>query len=288
LKKKYLSLLLVVLLFSFSFSSFAVIKTIYRTNEPQEIITRLGTQTVLLFNTEIEFASVGNSNFFQIEEDKKMDKLIITPLSFGVSTNLIVITRDNTKYVFTLVEDDERDYYDLVIVKANADISYKDIINLVNKKRISIDPALMELIDIYDIEEKEYKITGKYAFVITAKRAVLIENLGKTVFWIRLHNFENSPNTLSIPLNSIRIKERDLFSVAGERNKEVLLPGEFGDYYIIVEGVYLDNSYTLQMSVNGQQREYVLDNIPYTKQEFSVFVAEDNDYYNVIIDDYRR
>ena len=93
MKKKYLSLLLVVLLFSFSFSSFAVIKTIYRTNEPQEIITRLGTQTVLLFNTEIEFASVGNSNFFQIEEDQKMDKLIITPLSFGVSTNLIVITR---------------------------------------------------------------------------------------------------------------------------------------------------------------------------------------------------
>ena len=108
-----------------------------------------------------------------------MDKLIITPLSFGVSTNLIVITRDNTKYVFTLVEDDERDYDDLVIVKPNADISYKDIINLVNKKRISIDPALMELIDIYDIEEKEYKITGKYAFIITVKGS-LIENLGNS------------------------------------------------------------------------------------------------------------
>ena len=65
------------------------------------------------------------------------------------------------------------------------------------------------------------------------------------------------------------------------------MPGEFGDYYIIVEGVYLDNSYTLQMSVNGQQREYVLDNIPYTKQEFSVFVAEDNEYYIVFIVYYR-
>lgn len=288
MKKKYLSLLLVVLLFSFSFSSFAVIKTIYRTNEPQEIITRLGTQTVLLFNTEIEFASVGNSNFFQIEEDQKMDKLIITPLSFGVSTNLIVITRDNTKYVFTLVEDDSRDYYDLVEVKPNANISYRDIINIVNKKKVSIDPALLELIEIYDIEENTYNITGKYSFFITAKRAVLIENIGKTVFWIRVSNFKFSKEDISIPLNSISIKERELFSIAGERNKAILKPGEFCDYYLIVEGVYLDNSYTLKMTVNGEERECYLDNIPYNKQEFSVFVAENNDYYNVIIDDYRR
>lgn len=277
-----------MLVFLMTFPSSAIIRTIYRTDEPQEIVTRLGTQTVLMFNTEIEFASVGNSNFFQIEREEKMDKLIITPLKIGVWTNLIVITRDNLKYVFTLAEDDSRDYYDLVEVKPAANISYREIIELVNKKRVAIDPSLLELVNIYDIEENKLESSGSNPIRIMVKRAVTIENKGKTVFWIRVENTELNEKSIGIPLNSISIKERELFSIAGERNKEKLEPGEFGDYYIIVEGTYLDNSYTLQMTVNGTKEEYILKNIPYKKQEFKVFVADENDYKNVILKDYRR
>jgi|SRR5690554_781511 len=271
-----------------SSSSLAVIKTIYRTDEPQEVVTRLGTQTVILFNTEIEFASVGNSNFFDIEKDQKLDKLIVTPLSFGVWTNLIVITKDNLRYVFKLVEDDSRDYYDIVEVKPSADINYRDIINLVNKKKVSIDPAIKQLIKIYDVDENSYSLAYPSYIILSLKRAVLIENLGKTVFWFRVFNSTNSDESIGIPLNSVEIKERELFAVAAEDNKEKLNPGEFCDYYIIVEGVYLDSSYTFKMNINGNKKEFLVENIPYLRQDFNVFVADEEEYKNVIIDDYRR
>ncbi len=230
--------IVIVLMLVITSSVFAKIKTVYQTNQPIPIMTRLGTQTVLFFESEIEFA-VSNANYFQVNSDKKNNKLSITPKKAGAKTNLIVTTKKNNKYVFHLVEDKKQDYYDLVNVKAAPKINYKEIINLVNKRKVAIDPAVRELVNIYEIDKNRFKF-NKPSLKLIVKRAVTIKSLNKTVLWFRLVN--NSKGIIRIPLNSIDIEKRERFALAGESNKGKLKPGEMRDYYILLEGTYLDNS----------------------------------------------
>jgi|GEM_PF-2474394 len=276
--------IVIVLMLVITSSAFAKIKTVYQTNQPIPIMTKLGTQTVLFFESEIEFA-VSNANYFQVNSDKKNNKLSITPKKAGAKTNLIVTTKKNNKYVFHLVENKKQDYYDLVNVKAAPKINYKEIINLVNKRKIAIDPAVRELVNIYEIDKNRFKFS-KPSLKLIVKRAVTIKSLNKTVLWFRLVN--NSKGIIRIPLNSIDIEKRERFALAGEINKEKLEPGEMRDYYILLEGTYLDNSYTVLMNVNGQDKEYKIKNIPYNKQEFKVFIEDANNYINLRLENYQR
>ena len=145
-------ILALVLVLTYSLSALAVIENVYPTDEPYTVKVKLGTQTHLVFNTEIKTASVGNASYFEVVTDKELNKVIITPLRKGVWTNLFVYGKDDTSYVFHIEEQaDKTEFHDLLYVKPNADVSIKDLINIVNKKAVEIDPAVRRLVNIYEI-----------------------------------------------------------------------------------------------------------------------------------------
>ena len=118
--KKILSLIMLCLFLTiFSHITLAKSRAVYYTSDPIYVTTRMGTITILFFNVEIESTICGNSNFFKIDKDGKLDKLVITPQKPGTWTNLVVVTKDNLKYTnknFGYISDPythdkDKDYY---------------------------------------------------------------------------------------------------------------------------------------------------------------------------------
>ncbi len=209
-------LLAMLLLLSFCTAAFGSIRTLYRTNQPQTINTRLGTHTVLYFNMEVEsFIAVGDS--FEVSIDVKRDKLVITPQAAGAWTNLNVVTKGNIRWVFRLVESESSEQDDMVNLVPSPAINYKDIINLLNRRSSFIDPALKELIQLYEIDSRCYRDESNVR--VEVKRAATIENLNKTVYWFRVHNLKQS-GQVHIPFNVINLNGREVYAIIWENRKK--------------------------------------------------------------------
>lgn len=281
--KKWFFLILILFM---SNPVFAEIKTIYKSSEPVQIFTKLGYETVIVFETEIEYVSVGNTNAFSVEIDGKRDKLTILPKIKGRDTNMVVILKGNDQYVFTLIEDNSTRYYNLVRMKNTLNINYKDIINIVNKKTVGIDPALKNIIKIYDIKENTSSINNNIK--LSLKRAVTVENVDKSIFWLRLENINPTEN-IKLIFSKTKVVNHIIHAIAYETNKDILQPEEFIDIYVFLEGTAIDKSYKYSFTINGNNTDFDFKNIPYDKQNFSVFINDDNgELVNFTIGGYTR
>lgn len=321
--KKLLIILAVLFgLFKFSNQTLAQVVTLYRTESTMNIYTKFGYNTIIYFPSPIKLISGGNEAFIVTASNERSSVTII-PKQCNIKTNLAIETRDGLIYSFRLIEEAEKnttEFYEVVKMKVILNVDYRQMINICNKKIVDIDPALRSFVNIYDIKDAEYDVKHlNMGFII--KRAVTVEMENKTVFWIQIENqnfvvnesneteeskpetnkfklksktkvdskdHKASVNDLKIPVNKISIKEREIFAVALESNKEILRPGEFLDIYIIAEGAYIDSSYTFQLNVNGKEESYYIKNIPYDKQEFKIFVPKDNYYDYQTVNEYRR
>lgn len=302
MKKISVLLLTIVSLFLASAGSLAAIRTVYPTGEPISIRTKLDNHVYIVFKSSIITASIGNRDLFDASTDNLENKVKITPKRYGASTNLIVFTSDGGQYEFW-VEDvgDGINHDGIVNVETSPDIQIADVISLVNKRKISIDPAIKNLINFYEITEPTYATYQNLTFHL--KRAATISNLNKAVYWLRVENTSDNILTLPdvkkdqkaiaaneycIPLNTFFAKDRIVSWVAVEANKEKLAPGEFTDLYLVVHGNFIDASLGLTFNCNNKNVDISIKNIPYSKQDFRVFVAEDNNYTSVSIEDYWR
>ena len=302
MKKLYVIFLSLLAIFIISSSCLASIRTVYPSNEPIMIKTKLDTQTYINFKTSIVTASIGNADLFSAVTDNMTNKVKLTPKKVGAFTNLIIFTADGSQYEFWLEEVGNNNEFDgIVNIESNLDIQIADMISLINKRKVSIDPAIKNLVKFYEITEPTF--TNYQDMKITLKRAVTISNLNKTIYWLRIENTSDKNYTLPdqpkdkkqlatdeycIPLNSIMAKDRVTGWVAVESNKEKLLNGEFTDLYLIVHGDYTDSSLHLNFTCNNKAASVSIDNIPYSKQDFRVFIVEDNQYTSVSIEDYWR
>ncbi len=277
-------LLAMLLLLSFGTMAFGGVKTMYRTNEPLEIRTRLGTNTILFFNMEVEtFVLTGDG--FQVLNDEKRDKLIVVPQRAGAWTNLNVVCKGNIRYTFRLVESESGEFYDMVDLYPTPAINYKDIINLLNRRAAFVDPALKELVQLYEIDNRCYRDENNVR--VEVKRAATIENLNKTAYWFRVHNLKKT-GQIHIPFNVINLNGREVYAIIWENRKEYLEAQDFTDLYVIVENTYIEQKINLMMMVDQKNVEFYIPNIPYSKVEFKVFVVNEGEYKSVIMDDYER
>lgn len=297
MKKIIICFLSLCFLFSFNLPCVAGIRTIYPTGEPIIINTKLDMHTYICFRTAIITASIGNADLFSAITDNMTNKIKITPKKIGACTNLIVFTADGGQYEFWLQETNKND--GIINVEANPDIQIQDIISLINKRKMTVDPAIKDLIKFYEITQPVYgEFQGLKIYLI---RAVTISNLNKVVYWLRIENHSNNvfslpdeqknkweKNEYSIALNSISVKDRLTGWIAIENNKERLFRNEYTDLYLILHGNYTDPSLYLTFNCNGKMREIIIQNIPYSKQDFRVFVVEENKYTTVEIEDYWR
>lgn len=287
--KKILSLIMLCLFLTiFSHITLAKSRAVYYTSDPIYVTTRMGTITILFFNVEIESTICGNSNFFKIDKDGKLDKLVITPQKPGTWTNLVVVTKDNLKYTFRLTETDKGEYDDTIDVRPIVDIDPKEFITMANRPANEIDPAIRKLIGIFTVEPKQYSFNN---VTIEIKKIMIIENLEKTLLWLRVTNIVDASSTtldtsLYIPVGLVKLKERELFFVAMETNKERLKPNDFVDIYIMENGLYPDTAITLFLTINGKEQNFLLSDIPYQKQDFKVYSSENKLYENISLDNY--
>lgn len=297
MKKIIICFLSLCFLFSFNLPCVAGIRTIYPTGEPIIINTKLDMHTYICFRTAIITASIGNADLFSAITDNMTNKIKITPKKIGACTNLIVFTADGGQYEFWLQETNKND--GIINVEVNPDIQIQDIISLINKRKMTVDPAIKDLIKFYEITQPVYgEFQGLKIYLI---RAVTISNLNKVVYWLRIENHSNNvfslpdeqknkweKNEYSIALNSISVKDRLTGWIAIEENKERLFRNEYTDLYLVLHGNYTDPSLYLTFNCNGKMREVIIQNIPYSKQDFRVFVVEENKYTTVEIEDYWR
>lgn len=297
MKKIIICFLSLCFLFSFNLPCVAEIRTIYPTGEPIIINTKLDMHTYICFRTAIITASIGNADLFSAITDNMTNKIKITPKKIGACTNLIVFTADGGQYEFWLQETNKND--GIINVEVNPDIQIQDIISLINKRKMTVDPAIKDLIKFYEITQPVYgEFQGLKIYLI---RAVTISNLNKVVYWLRIENHSNNvfslpdeqknkweKNEYSIALNSISVKDRLTGWIAIENNKERLFRNEYTDLYLVLHGNYTDPSLYLTFNCNGKMREVIIQNIPYSKQDFRVFVVEEDKYTTVEIEDYWR
>jgi len=287
MKKKnlyFLFLFTLIFLILFENASYGYVKKMYRTHEPLEIFTRLGTNTILFFNMEVETYVLAGDGF-QVLMDEKRDKLIIIPQRAGAWTNLNVVCKGNIRYVFRLLESESGDFYDMVDLHPTPDINYKDIINLLNRRTSFIDPALKELVQLFDVDSRCYRELNNIR--VEVKRAATIENLNKTVYWFRVHNLKQS-GFVHIPFNSLTLNGREIYAVVWENRKEYLEAQDFTDLYVIVENTYVEQKVNLTLIIDQKPAEFYIPNIPYSKVEFKIFVVNEGEYRSVIMDDYER
>lgn len=301
MKKIKILVLAIIVNFVFATVCMADIITVYPTDEPTIVKTKLDNHTYITFQTTIVTASTGSKDLFSAVTDNLTNKIKITPLKYGVSTNLIVFTADGEQYEFWLQEigDKNEKFYGIVNVVARPNVEIADLINMLNKRKVAIDPAIKKLINFYEVTEPAF--TSYQNINIYLKRAATIKNLNKTIYWIRLENTSDKYLTITsmekekiekeeyyIPINKFQVKSRLISWIAIESNKEILRTGDFTDIYLVIQGDYLDPSLDLIFNCNNKDVEVRIGNIPYTRQEFRVFIAENNNYTTVTIDDYWR
>jgi hypothetical protein len=297
-----------ILILSLGMSTFiavaaqAQVKTCYRSSSPTVIYTSMNAVTTITFPAELQ-SVVSPAMGFGLEFVKKGDSITITTKKPGAKTNLNVFTNDGLEYTFRIYENGD-EFYDIVHMLPAPEINYRDIINLVSKKLVEIDPALQELLEVYDVKEYSFQVPGT-ALKVYFKRAVLVKSIDKMAIWLRLENTNSASESnesrdrkgkvktvtssdLKIPVNLIQFKDQLLFAACIEDQKEVLQPGEFTDVYLILDGALPYTSYALTMNINGKDESFTLSNIPYVKQVFKVFIANDKTYETVMVDDYRR
>lgn len=296
MKKIFIPLTTFLLFFLFSSITSAGIRTIYPSSEPEIIYTRVGTQSYIVFQTAIMTASVGNNNLFNAQTDNLVNKVQITPKVKGAFTNLIVFAADGTQYEFYLQEGDKFD--GIVNVKSSINIQIQDLINITNKRKVEIDPVIKKLTRFYEITHDTFGEKDGLKFYL--KRAVTVDKDNKTIYWIRLVNDSLSiyhfpdetqkkeKELLQIPLSSFSIEDRSTVWIVAEENRQQLLPGEICDLYFILEGNWTDPSLQINFNLNGKDTSTIIMNIPYSRQEFKVFHAEDNIYTTIKIEDYWR
>jgi hypothetical protein len=178
-----------------------------------------------------------------------------------------------------------------VWAKKKPDLDITHYINLANKKKISINPAVRDLVNIYDIEESIYAVkrlslSKKIALNLAVKRAVTVRGDNITVYWLRLQN--TGQEEININLSSIKVKDRAVLGRALEEKKDKLLKGEYVDLYLVLEGAYTEPQMNLNILINNEVGEFNLKNIPYKSQKFKVFISNDSNYDYVTVEDYRR
>jgi len=211
---KKLTLTLTLLIFSIlvSTSNFceAQLRTVYRTTRPTTIYTKLNMQTVLAFDAEIEFTS-GNLDLFRIEIDKRADKLTITPLRSGAYANLIVISKNNERFVFRLVEATQGEFDDLVEIKNTPNTTIDDLINICNHRAVDIDPSMGETMKIYDLSSNNVATIKLPKTQIALKRVVVSALLKKTCLWLRLVNRQTPDGYIELTSSKTKPKKDNLW-----------------------------------------------------------------------------
>lgn len=292
MKKKIIFLMLLLIIFSINQLALAKMTTVYEQKEEIPIYTRVGTQTTIQFiDSPIETISTGNDSYFKVKEVNE-NQITIYATPDAENTNLNITTKDESVYVFNLIKTNDREYYSWVWAKSKPDLNIKYYINLANKKRIAIDPAVRDLVNIYDINKNIYALKGlkhnskKIAMELTAKRAVTIQGDNMSIYWFRLRNSGDREININFP--SIKVKNRTVLARAMEEKKEHISKGEYLDLYLVLEGAYTKPELTLSMLVNNELGKFNLRNIPYKSQEFKVYTTDGNNYKSVIIEDYQR
>lgn len=240
------------------------IKTIYQANKPIDIETKLGTQTVLTFETDIEFASVGNSEYFDVQTDATGNKLIIVPKQKGINTNLVVITKDNNEYVFTVNESENDKFISLGRVKPSQSIDYQTIISVLNGNRISPDSDIISLFEFYDIHNN--KIVESDNLIVNIHKGAIIDNLDQTIYWFKLRN----RNKESVFIETIGLENRALKAVATSLDKQELKKGETANLYLFAEGRFLNDNLILDISTRNNNYSMELNNIDFNKSKMQM------------------
>ena len=144
--------------------------------------------------------------------------------------------------------------YDMVDLHPTPDINYKDIINLLNRRSSFVDPALKELIQLYEIDSRCYRDENNVR--VEVKRAATIENLNKTAYWFRVHNLKQS-GQVHIPFNVLNLNGREVYAIVWENRKEYLEAQDFTDLYVIVENTYIEQKVNLTLSVDQRPVEFI-------------------------------
>lgn len=262
--KKNILKIIVTIIFVFLFSSIinAKIVTVYQSIDPVEISTKIGTATTMIFPVEIQIAIPGSQTAFQVQEDVNNNKIIIFPLKTGVWTNLTVIDNNDNQYIFKLIENNSNDYYDLVNVKTKENMPYSTIIKIINNEKNYVDPDILKLVDLYDIDN--YSVKNEI-IEIEIKRAAIINNTDETVYWLKIHNISEK----SIIINTLGVKERNPKAIITEN--DYIKPENYGDYFIINQGRLKDNKLTINLTINNKEYEIVLEDIPYISKNFTVY-----------------
>jgi hypothetical protein len=320
MKKQLIFVILAVLIISMATATQAAVRTIYRTVQPATIYTRLNMQTIVKFQTEIESISC-NDGYYSIEVHKSANKVTITPIKPGAYTNLVVFCKNNQSYTFRL-DEGESNFDDLVMVMDTPNTNIEDLINICNHKQVELDQSVRDTIGVYDTGNCWVDLKQPIARLYL-KRMVTSSLLKKSVVWLRLENRQNSRNfvpvmtevqkkrfwhrkptvtpkpapktkpkatdlAIRLLVNQMAVKNRKIEAVAVENEKEVISSGEFTDIYLVLDGSFLDKSYTLLMNLNGQTVTVKITNIPYDKQEFNIFKTDGTGYQSITIPNYRR
>ena len=221
------------------------------------INTKLGTQTVLRFETEVDFATVGNTQYYKVQSDNLGDKIIITPLKSGVTTNLVVITKDDNEYVFNLIEGEDDKFLSLGKIKPTKSLDYKTIISVLKGNRIAPGSDITNIINLYEVVDNN--ITKNNNMEITVYKSAIIGNRNQTVYWIKIKNISNK----SLFFTSIGMKDRKLNAVATSIEGPKLENGDSGDYFLFAKGDYLSKNITLTFKNEDKEKSIKLDNIKY-------------------------
>ena len=254
-----------ICIFSFTVNSYSsTIRTVYQLNEPIEILTKQGMQTILVFQSEIEFASVGNTTFFNVSNEQKNDKLIISPQQVGVKTNCIVMTKAGNEYVFELLEDKDDRYYSLVNVKANVNLDDKQKAKVLKGDILNFDKNILELFTVYNTDDYLMK-SDKFNFNV--KKGTTIKNINETVIWLRIRNtFERQ-----LSITTLGLKDRKLISVYTENYNQYINSGDYADFFLITKGQEIGEDLILKIKYMGQTQEIKLSNIPFNEREYQMY-----------------
>lgn len=286
-------LLLVFMFINFSFVVEAQnFETIYHREGTIDIYTRARAGTYMRFDSKILEAELGESSYFDVDINQGENTIKINPAEQNVATSLYVVTENGLTYYFRLNEDNSKEGSSVIDIKSKPEIDYNHLIEMVNNRRINIDPSIREKVKFFDTNEKIFKLDTLNLKVI---RSVVNKEDGNIIHWIRFKN--NTNEKIKIDRESIDMDNENILAIALESenknysdNKLELKKGEILDSYIITESNNSSpsNSIELSMDINENNERFELTNIPYKQQDFTIFERESGEYINMSIDNYNR
>lgn len=294
MKKIWLLTTVVILMFAFPALASARVRTIYY-DQPVDIVTKINMHTHIFFDSEVKTAVVGNENYYEVKIVGNQDAVLISAKQPGQVTNLIVVTRSNAQYAFYLTENKNatiNEFDDIVNVQPVLDFKISNLVTSI-KKNVETEIALGNL------------GTGIFGMFENIKfnviQAVIFMNHNKTGYLIRIENCSDktlglpeqevkkgiltkTSTDLYIPMNQIQIRNRLIYAIGADGNKELLKPGGKVDLYVFVEGITVENSIGIKFSMNSKVNEVTIDNIPYRQQDMRFYIPGEGGYRNVMLE----